>query len=134
MKAFAIQVGISILATGLALGICCLVAWALNQLGFIELQNYQPLIAAGAVSLVVGVFLVLFFTALGISAAALVFGSLLRVGMTLGGGAAVAWGYGYWNHPFFVTLAVIYIANLGVETWMVYEENRKQFRKRASSV
>jgi len=134
VKVLAIQAGLTVLAMGFTLGVCLLTVRGLQNWGFLEVDYLPSVLVAGAVSAGVGLLMALYFSLLGIGAAALVFGSLLRVALTLGVGLVVANSYGYWNRPFFATLAVFYATNLAVETWWVYQKNRQQSRVRVSSV
>lgn len=129
MKELAAQVGLSILATLVALLACLAGAWLI-----IGPDQVRPVVVAGLVSLPIGLLLVCYFYVFGVNASALVLGSLLRVSITLGVGAAVAWQLGIWSRPFFLTLGVVYLANLALETWVVYKQNSSAFKSRSSSV
>ncbi|WP_437192298.1 hypothetical protein [Planctomicrobium sp. SH527] len=129
MKELAAQLGLSIVATLVAWLACLAGAWFV-----IGPDQVRPILVAGLVSLPIGLLLVCYFYVFGVNASALVLGSLLRVSMTLGIGAAVAWQLGIWGRPFFLTLGVIYLANLALETWVVYKQNDSASKSRSSSI
>lgn len=91
-------------------------------------------VVATLLSLPVGVVVLLVFSRLGVSAEAIVVGSVLRVGLTLGAAGAVAGLFGDFRSPvFFLSVAVVYLANLAAETWLVYREDQGDGRVASTS-
>jgi hypothetical protein len=77
-------------------------------------------VMAAAVSLPVGVVVLVVFWRLGVSPEAIVFGSFLRAGLTLGGVVLAAELVEGLRLPvLFLSVGVIYLVNLAVETWLV---------------
>jgi len=77
---------------------------------------------AGGVSLQAGLATVIFFQQFGTGVSALLAGPLVRMGLTLGTGCLIAVGFDCWNQSYFVTLGTTYVANLFVETWLLFRQ------------
>ncbi|HWL07506.1 MAG TPA: hypothetical protein VNQ76_03810 [Planctomicrobium sp.] len=120
MKLFAYQAGFSVLSILLVLSVDALLVW-----NFFGEQALPAVLAAGGVSLPVGIVLAALFYVWGTEASVVVVGAVLRVVLTLGLGFLVAWLFGYWNQLYFMTLAILYLTNLVVETWLAYEQTVK---------
>lgn len=121
VNVLAAQLGLMVLATVVAGAFCAAVAYGM-------LGPFGVLASGGAVlaSLPVGALVMILFHRLGAAPEAILLGTFLRLGLTLASGAALATVVqSLWVPAFFITLAVIYLVNLGIETWVVYEKNRR---------
>ncbi len=125
---FTVHAALSVLATLLTLVACSLGIW-----GVVGSQAVPSAIAAGCVSIPIGIAMLLMFYFFGTGASVLVLGSFLRVSLTLGVGFLVARLFDFWNQPYFVTLGALYLANLASETGLVYWQTFREPKKNISS-
>jgi len=109
----AAQLAGMVLATALAVLLCSLVAMTIVGVSGVWLS-----LAAAAVSLPVGVIIVLYFFRFGVSAESIVAATMMRVFLTAALEGSAALLFTELRVPtFFLVLGVIYLANLSVETW-----------------
>lgn len=115
------NVGLMSLATLIAGAACCGVASAtVGSVGMIAS------LVAMLISLPVGVIVLRVFHVWGVSPGVIVAASLLRVGLSMGAAGLLAVGFeNLRSSVFFLAVAVIYLANLFVETWLVDRERRR---------
>ena len=102
--------------------------------GVIGVEGVWVSLAAALVSLPVGVLVVLYFFRNGVSAESIVAGTFIRMFLTaLLAGMAVLFLVNLRVPAFFLVLGVIYLANLGVETWFALRSKSLSGRVGASS-
>ncbi|WP_437203546.1 hypothetical protein [Planctomicrobium sp. SH664] len=116
MKTFGVQIAAMIAATLVAGVACAVVAQVLDVPDVLRATACAVL-----ASLIVGTAAVTLLTAFGAAPPAILLVTGVRISLTLGLGFVLAKGIeGLWSPVFFVTLGVIYLANLAVETWFLY--------------
>ena len=98
------------------------------------LEELNSVAAAVAVVLPVSLFILGFLFRYGSSAGAIVALTLLRVGLT----TALA-GFAAWKFPslrtltFFLSVTVVYLAGLYVETWLAWKDHQREGMQQPSS-
>lgn len=123
------QLGGMMLVTAGAGLACGLAAYAASGV-----SGVWVVLAAVAGSIPTGVAVLGYFSSRGVTPRTLVVGMLLRVVTTMFMAGVLVLVFPTFRTPvFFLAVAVIYLANLVVETWFAYEQNR-QAGQRASSV
>lgn len=105
-------------------------ACGLTAASFAGSQGLLASVVASAVSLFAAVLVTLVLSRVTNVTVVVLAGTFLRLSLTLGLGFAVAAKAGLWNDTYFLTLGVVYVANLAVETWLAYEQNRSVSRIR----
>lgn len=96
--------------------------FGLAAMKFLGPQGLWLSLIAGAISLPVGALVVWYLRRSGVSAESIVAGTLIRVFVTaLLAGAGVALFAELRVPVFFLALGVVYLANLGLETWFALE-------------
>lgn len=115
--------------TALTSLLCGLVATAV-----IGVDGVWGALAAALVSLPVGILVVLHFYFNGVSAESIVAGTLIRMFLTvLLAGVAVLSLANLREPAFFLTLGIVYLANLGVETWFAFRSKSLSRRSGVTS-
>ena len=118
---FARQAGLMVAVTAVSGLLCAAVA-----LGCVGQAGISMAGAAALISVPTGLAVLLVFRRWGAAPEAILLGTFLRLGLTLATGAMMATAVPVlWGRPFFLSLAAIYLANLSLETWFVYEQNRR---------
>lgn len=129
MKLLVSQLGGMMLVTAGAGLVCGLAAYAASGV-----VGVWSVLAAVAGSIPTGVAVLGYISSRGVTPQTLVVGMLLRVATTMLVAGILVLVFPALRSPvFFLAMAVIYLANLVVETWFAYEQNR-QAGQRASSV
>ncbi len=115
LTARAVFVLLVIIAVG---GLCSLVTYKLGTL-----QETQAAIAGTAVAIPAAFFTLLILSRYGTGPGGMIAVTLARPGMTAGLASYVAWEFSNLRTlPFFLTITVVYLASLFVETWLVLKD------------
>lgn len=124
------NIGLMSLATLVAGAACCGFSFA-----FVGWPGAWAGLVATLVSLPVGVVVLVAFHVGGVSPGVIVAGTLLRAGLSLGwAGLLAGLSVSLRSPEFFLSIGVIYLANLFVETWLVYCEHRRTGGVSASGI
>jgi hypothetical protein len=124
MKAFAVQAAVAALATG-GSSLCCALAASL----LVGAGGGQAALAAGAISFPVALAVLVFFFRRGVTPESVVVGTLLRMALTVAvAGALVLVCASLRTPAFFLSLGMVYLANLSVETWFAFERAQRARR------
>jgi hypothetical protein len=121
VKVLASQVGLMLLVT-LVAGLCCTLVAALVEGAATAIAT----LTATAASLIPGAAVIVYFHRASLGVNALLLGTLLRIGLTsLVGGLLALAAESLRGPAFLLTLAVVYLSNLALETWFVLEKNQQ---------
>ncbi|WP_437186409.1 hypothetical protein SH668x_003560 [Planctomicrobium sp. SH668] len=119
MKSLGIQLGAMLLAIIIVGGLFALIGW--TQVG---MDAVWGALAAGVISLPVSAIVVVFFYCRGVQAASIVAGTMLRlISTALLAGAGVLLLPVLRTPSFFLAIGLVYLANLGLETWFAFRSN-----------
>jgi hypothetical protein len=121
----AMQVAVTALATVVSSLCSAMVASLLVGAG-----EVGAALAAGAISFPVAIAVLVYFLRRGVTPESVVIGTLLRMVLTVAvAGFLVLVSPSLRTPAFFLSLGVVYVANLSVETWFAFERTRSARRR-----
>ncbi len=86
-------------------------------------SDLQAVVAATGAALPAAIFTLILLSRYGIGPGGIIAATFVRFGLTVGLASYVAWEFSSLRTlPFFITVTVVYLAGLFVETWLVWKD------------